>query len=176
MKWKAGQIFGGGRNPTSIEVYKLNEKKLFNWRKVSHTCFKEPAVLASWVSLSLSHKTFHFWPFWSPNVRGFSSHHQVLSASPADFPANTSDTIHLRLWTQSPETVFRSDANHKCRVLPVLQCFWWSIITSEVPMTPSLGLINLLEQFTKLRGTLTLMFTSLLKDKDKGWASQVAHW
>ena len=42
-------------------------------------------------------------------------------------------------------------------------------------MTPSLGLINLLEQFTKLRETLTCVY-QFIKGYDKGWASQVAHW
>ena len=51
---------------------------------------------------------------------------------------------------------------------------YWSGLPLPSP-TPSLGLINLLEQFTKLRETLTYIY-QFIKGYDKGWASQVAHW
>ena len=64
-----------------------------------------------------------------------------FSANQLIFLQHNSDTILLRLRTQSPETVPASDANPKCRLLPVLQCFW-SVVMSEVPMTSSLLLLS----------------------------------
>ena len=164
MKGK-GQIFGGGRNHPPVLRFISLMKKALSTEKNVHTCLKEPAALLSCVSLSLSHKTVHFWHFWSPNVGGFSSNHQVILCNTSWFSCNVILPVSTWGWGLSLLRLSpTSEASHESRLSPVLQCFW-SLVTSEVPMTPSLGLINLLEQFTKLRETL--MFTSWLKDMIK---------
>ena len=64
-----------------------------------------------------------------------------------------------RLRAQSYKTVPTSDTNYMSRLPPVLMA---NSYKSEVLMTPSSSLIDLLEQLTELRETL--MLTSILKD------------
>ena len=65
------------------------------------------------------------------------------------------------LRVQSQQDLPTSDARLKSRLLPVL---WPAAYQLEVPMTPSLGLINLLERFTELRKTLTYIYQFIIKD------------
>ena len=121
-------------------------------------CFFPVSLLYS------SHKTLHFWHFWSPNVGGVSPTtrrslwHQLVHYNLTQF-CHYVPRVNIqshRLPAQSHRTpTWTSDPSHKPRLSPVLLTNWVEIGDSN---SPFLGSINLPEQFTALRETLTYMY------------------
>ena len=114
MKWKAkDKYLVEEETPTSIEVYKLNEKKLFQLRKVSTPVLKS---LQSLPSVCL----FHY------HTKHFTSAHQTCGGFPPHHQAIFRHQHSTQFWPTYPETAWfhRIRAPSHKTALPSHIHFW----------------------------------------------------
>ena len=171
LKWKNSVFFSyvGKKSqffPVSL-LYYLH-KTLYLWS--SNVYFPTPSN--SLQHQLVSYNLIQFWHYLpGDSIRSHRWRDQT--------PKFNSDTVYLELASDPTGEGLRHPRPPPYTQMSVASlgfylCFWPTHYRSEVPMIPSLDLINLLEQLTVLRETLTYVYLFIKGyDKEYRW---IARW